>query len=113
MGKFFDELKEGLEEAVEYQKGKVTLRTTSVELPEPPAQYTAKDIKRIRARDQYSQGIFAMILNVSPKTVQAWEAGERNPSHAALRLLEIVDKGIYHPTFQSNKGHTKTKYAAS
>ncbi len=111
MSKFFDELKDGLEEALEYQKGKVTLRTTSVELPEPPAQYTAKDIKRIRAREQYSQGVFAMVLNVSPKTIQAWESGERSPSHAALRLLEIVDKGIYHPTFQGKASNTKAKYA--
>ena len=97
MGKFFDDLKEGLEEALEHEKGKITLRKKSVVLPKPPAQYTAKDIKRIRAREHYSQGVFAMILNVSTKTVRAWESGERVPSHAALRLLEIVDKGIYRP----------------
>lgn len=57
----------------------------------------AKDIKRIRASGHYSQGVFAKVLNVSVKTVQSWESGTRMPSHAALRLLEIVDKGIYRP----------------
>jgi len=98
MGKFFDDLKEGLEEAIEYEAGrKKTLRSKLIELPDPPAQYTAKDIQLIRQREHYSQGIFALILNVSVKTVQAWETGSRIPSHAALRLLEIVDKGIYKP----------------
>lgn len=98
MGKFFDDLKEGLEEAIAYEAGKKkTLRTKLIELPEPPEQYSAKDIRLIRKRYNYSQSIFAMILNVSKKTVQAWESGVRIPSHAALRLLEIIDKGIYKP----------------
>lgn len=97
MGKFFDDLQEGLE-AIAYEKGKKkTLRSRLVEIPEPPVQYKAKDIKRIRATCGQSQAIFARFLNVSIKTVQAWESGERHPSHAALRLLEIIDKGIYHP----------------
>lgn len=97
MGKFFDDLKEGLEEAIAYEKGKKTLRTRSIQLPNPPVRYKAKDIKKIRSKWQYSQGVFAVILNVSVKTVRSWESGERSPSHAALRLLEIVDHGIYHP----------------
>lgn len=98
MGKFFDDIKEGLEDAIEFEKGKRTLKTRLIELPKPPKPYTASDIKKIRNREHYSQGVFAKILNVSIKTVQSWEAGERVPSHAALRLLEIVDKGIYRPT---------------
>ncbi|MFA6492400.1 MAG: helix-turn-helix domain-containing protein [Candidatus Babeliales bacterium] len=46
---------------------------------------------------KYSQGAFAKVLNVSIKTVQSWESGVRVPSHSSLRLLEIVDKGIYRP----------------
>jgi hypothetical protein len=37
-----------------------------------------------------SQGVFARLLNVSVKTVQSWEQGERKPSHAALRLLQVL-----------------------
>jgi putative transcriptional regulator len=97
MSKFFDDLKSGLEEVVAYKKGKLTLRSEFIEIPEPPMEYTARDIKKIRAKARYSQGIFALVLNVSVKTVQSWESGERVPSHVALRLLEIIDKGIYRP----------------
>jgi putative transcriptional regulator len=38
-----------------------------------------------------SQGVFARTLNVSVKTVQSWEQGERKPSQAALRLLQLLD----------------------
>ncbi|MBS0655854.1 MAG: helix-turn-helix domain-containing protein [Verrucomicrobia bacterium] len=97
MGKFFDDIKAGLEEAIEFEKGKTTLRTRTVELPTPPEQYASGDVKRIREEKHLSQSIFAMWLNVSVKTVRSWESGERIPSHAALRLLELIDKGIYHP----------------
>ena len=97
MSKFFKQIKEGLEEALAHKKGKITLRTEIIEIPEPPEEYSAKEIKRIREKGRYSQGIFARVLNVSIKTIQAWESGERFPSHVALRLLEIVDKGIYRP----------------
>jgi putative transcriptional regulator len=97
MRKLFKELKEGLEDAIAYEQGKLDLRSKDIEIPDPPAEYTAKKIKKIRDKNRYSQGIFAKILNVSIKTVQSWESGQRVPSHAALRLLEIIDKGIYRP----------------
>ncbi|HSX04711.1 MAG TPA: XRE family transcriptional regulator [Rhabdochlamydiaceae bacterium] len=103
MSKFFEDLKEGLEEAIEYQKGKKTLRTKTIEIPKPAKEYTAKDIKKIRSKWDYSQGFFAKVLNVSLNTVQSWEAGVRHPNHAALRLLEIVDKGIYRPKIHTHK----------
>ena len=95
--KFFEDLKAGLEDAIAHEKGKLDLRSELIEIPEPPMQYKSKDIKGIREHNKYSQGVFAKILNVSVKTVQSWESGQRVPSHAALRLLEIVDKGIYRP----------------
>jgi putative transcriptional regulator len=97
MSKMFELLKEGLEGIIEHQKGKVELRKRVVEVPEPAIQYKAEDVKRIRKSLDYSQNYFALLLNVSKKTVQAWESGRRNPNHAALRLLEIVDKGYYRP----------------
>jgi putative transcriptional regulator len=47
---------------------------------------------RLRDRLNYSQSMFARVLNVSTKTVQAWEQGAREPSDAALKLLTIADK---------------------
>jgi putative transcriptional regulator len=98
MGKLYKDLKKGLKEIIAYKEGKITLKSEIIQIPEPPKEYSAKEIKRIRGN--YSQGIFAKILNVSLNTVQAWEAGNRNPNHAALRLLEIIDKGIYRPQIQ-------------
>jgi len=95
--KFFKGLKVGLEDVVAYKKGKLTLRSENIEIPVPPVEYKAKDIKRIRLNSKYSQGVFAKVLNVSIKTIQSWESGMRVPSHSTLRLLEIVDKGIYRP----------------
>src|ERR1700722_4717080 len=97
MSKLFKGLKKGLEEALAHSEGKITLKSEVIEIPEPPSDYNADDIRRIREKSHYSQGIFAKVLNVSVKTVQSWEAGTRVPSHAALRLLEIVDKGFYRP----------------
>ena len=97
MSKLFIKLKAGLEDAIAHSKGKLDLRTHDVVLPEPPAHYKAKEIKRIREDYKYSQSIFARVLNVSVKTIQSWETGKRVPSQAALRLLEIIDKGYYNP----------------
>jgi len=97
MSKMFKGLKKGLEEALAHTEGKITLKSEVIEIPEPPAEYSAGDIKKIRQKNHYSQGIFAKVLNVSIKTVQSWESGTRVPSHAALRLLEVVDKGFYRP----------------
>lgn len=95
--KFFKDLKKSLEEVLAYKQGKLKLHSIEIEIPEPPAEYKPKDIKKIRQKNHYSQSSLADVLNVSVRTVQSWESGKRVPSHAALRLLEIVDKGIYNP----------------
>jgi putative transcriptional regulator len=53
---------------------------------------SSAEIARVRKRLKYSQSIFARVLNVSTKTVQAWEQGARVPSEAALKLLTIAKK---------------------
>lgn len=95
MGKFFDDIKEGLEEAIAFEEGKTTLRTRFIELPEPPIKYTSEEIKKIREKRKLSQSIFALYLNVSVKTVRSWESGERVPSQCALRLLELIDEEVF------------------
>ena len=94
---FAEKLKQGLEEILQFEEGKKTLKTHIVDLPEPPIEYTSREIRKIREKGRYSQSIFALILNVSVRTVQSWEIGARNPTHSALRLLEIIDKGFYPP----------------
>src|ERR1700722_6550259 len=99
MSKMFNLLKEGLEEAIAYEKGLSKnvrikkIRIDTVETPKHPKEYRAEDIKQLRNKLNCSQNMFAAYLNVSLNTIQAWEQGIRSPNHAALRLLEIIEKG--------------------
>lgn len=86
----FDQMVEGLESSIQFSKGALSLRTTT--LPEPPPVPKPKEIVRLRERYNMSQSIFAAALNVAPKTVQAWEQGQRVPSHASARLLQIFER---------------------
>jgi putative transcriptional regulator len=71
----FERLQGALEEGVRFAKGELPLRTT--EVPDQPPAWHAQDIRSLRERLEMSQGIFAGLLNVSLKTVQGWEQGER------------------------------------
>lgn len=85
----FDELSASLRQALEHARGERSdLRTTI--LPAPPPAVSKKDIVEIRIQLGCSQSVFARVLNVSVKTVQAWEQGIREPSDAALKLLDIA-----------------------
>jgi putative transcriptional regulator len=89
----FRELELSLNQAVEYAQGERNdLRVTTLAAPPQPHPRTRKKIIAIRQRLNYSQSTFARALNVSLKTVQAWEQGTRKPSDAALKLLAIAEK---------------------
>ena len=88
---FFENLRSGLESAIEHAKGtRKDLRTTT--LPRPPKELSAKDIANLRARLNVSQAVFASYLNISTKTVQSWEQGHGKPNGASLKLLSIARK---------------------
>jgi putative transcriptional regulator len=87
--KLFEDLMAGAQEAIAWHKDKKFLTVRDVEL-RPPAPMGARQVTAIRAKLRVSQAAFARILNVSPKTVQAWEANTRRPSDAALKLLSIA-----------------------
>ena len=87
----FGELRESLTQALQHSRGERTdLRTTV--LPAPPPSLSKDEIVELRRKLQCSQSVFAHVLNVRVKTVQAWEQGLRMPSDAALRLLDIARK---------------------
>ena|ERR1700722_17249953 len=105
--RLFKNLKAGLEDVAARQRGELELYSETIVIPDPPEAYKPRQIKKIREANRYSQTIFAKILNVSVKTVQSWESGQRAPSHAALRLLEIVDKGFYRPQIVYSNSNRK------
>lgn len=84
----FAELVDSMNELLEQTRGKRSLRTTT--LLRPPAPFTSRAVKRVRAQLCASQAVFAGYLNVSSKLVQAWEAGRRRPEGPALVLLHIA-----------------------
>jgi len=85
----YESIMQGLNEAVDYQNGKISARTTKLTI-KPVATFNTNDIKRIRQKTGLSQVMFAGSLGVSPKTVEAWENGRNKPEGASRRLLEIV-----------------------
>jgi putative transcriptional regulator len=87
----FTELLASAEQALAYERGARTgYRVTRVTMPSPPQPMSSAEIAAVRKRLNYSQSVFARVLNVSTKTVQAWEQGARVPSDAALKLLTIA-----------------------
>jgi putative transcriptional regulator len=67
-------------------------RITQVEVP-PVQPMTASEILRLREQKLHmSRGALAKILNVPQPTLRAWEDGKRNPSGAAVRLLDLVNR---------------------
>ncbi|MBO6089189.1 MAG: helix-turn-helix domain-containing protein [Lachnospiraceae bacterium] len=92
MSKFFDDLKTGLEEAIEIEKGLKKGRSTTF-IFEPVKKYTNTEIKAIRNKAGMTQAAFASYLGVSVKTVEAWELGRTHPTGPAFRLINILDEG--------------------
>jgi len=68
---------------------KLTLRTFRVTRPAP--NFSPSQIVALREKSNWSRPVFARLLNVPDVTVRKWEAGERKPSGAALRLLQILE----------------------
>lgn len=89
----FGELQESLNQAVAYEQGaREGYRVTRRAVPPPPKQRSKAQIVKLRHALNCSQSGFARLLNVSTKTVQAWEQGTRKPSDAALKLLAVAEK---------------------
>lgn len=85
----FEELKQGLEEIIQHQQGKITLKTETLKRPEP-LHISADEVKAIRTRLNLSQAVFAQRLRTSIKTYQGWEQGKSTPNPQATLLLKLV-----------------------
>lgn len=92
MSSLFDDLKQGLEEAVAYEKGngKAGVKTYMIM---PIKRYSNKEIRDIRMRAGMTQSVFASYMGVSKKTIEAWECGRTHPTGPVFRLLDILSRG--------------------
>jgi putative transcriptional regulator len=84
-----ERLKTGLEEGIRHAQGEITLKSTTLEMPDRPPDVGARELTALRSESGMSQAVFARMLNVSTTTVQSWEQGDRKPSQAALRLIQV------------------------
>ena len=57
----------------------------------PRPDYSAPEVRRIRAATRMSQPVFARLLGVDKSAVAQWERGAKRPSGPVLRLLEVLD----------------------
>lgn len=61
----------------------------------PVRSFTAEEIRVLREREQVSQTVFALYLNVSKDSVSQWERGDKRPAGPACKLLSLIaEKGL-------------------
>ena len=92
MSSLFDDLREGLQEAIDYERGTGKAKRT-VFMITPVNKYSNEQIKSIRNKSGMTRAVFANYMGVSKKTVEAWELGRTHPTGPACRLLDILDQG--------------------
>ena len=51
---------------------------------------SAEDIKAIRKKQGFTQAVFAAVIGVSTKTVEAWETGTNQPIGPARRMISLI-----------------------
>jgi putative transcriptional regulator len=78
------EIVEGIKEIKRFKKGEISLNTRSFNEPSPA--------KTIRKKLKLSQSAFAGLMGVSPRTIQDWEQGRREPQGPAKSLLRIAEQ---------------------
>ncbi len=96
----FEEIKTGLNEAIEYEKGNLKANSKILSIT-PLEEFSASEIKEIRKSTGLTQVLFANYLGVSLKTVEAWESGRNKPNGSACRMLSITKSN---PKFPKTSG---------
>jgi putative transcriptional regulator len=84
------ETMEGLYEAELIDKK--TMRDFDTSCLAPITPITGSEIKELRERENVSQSIFAIYLNVSKNLISDWERDIKKPGGPALKLLAIVQR---------------------
>ena len=83
---FFTGLKEGLTEALAYEKGKASSETFARKSSLPKV-----DVVKVRNSLNMTQRTFAALLGVSCRTVESWECGKSNPTPTAKKLIYLIE----------------------
>lgn len=84
MSKAFDSIKQSLDEALAFSKGKTSKAVVH--------KFSPVDVKNLRHNIGMSQNEFASAFGISVSTLRHWERGDRTPQGPALVLLNVVSK---------------------
>ncbi len=84
---FFSGIKDGLEGALAYKKGKASNETIVRKRSLPDV-----NVKAERESLDMTQKAFANVLGVSKRTVEAWETGRSTPSPTAKNLIYLISQ---------------------
>lgn len=84
---FFSGVMEGLEEALAYSKGKAAAETFTRKRSLPSI-----NVNDLRKSLGMTQKLFASMLGVSCRTVEAWEAGKTTPTPTAKKLMYLIQE---------------------
>ena len=55
-------------------------------------EYSPEKIAKIRKKFKLSQAALASVFNISTSTVQKWEQGNKKPTGASRKLLDIMER---------------------
>ncbi len=84
MNTAFEEIREGLEAAIEHAKGnksKIVLHKSHT-----------VDVKNLRNKMHMTQQEFCAMFGIAIGTLRHWEQGDRVPKGPALVLLNVIEK---------------------
>lgn len=91
---FAREIADGLLDGLKTVQGKQSgARESVLEIPDPPPTYDPAHIRKLRQRLGMTQSVFARFMNVSVRSIEAWESGEKSPGPSSRRLLQIAQDG--------------------
>lgn len=88
----FEDLRTGLQQAIDFEKNNAPARKTTYVIS-PVKEYSCAEIKDIRNNAGMTQTVFANFMGVSKKTVEAWECGRTHPTGPAFRLMNLLYNG--------------------
>ena len=81
----FERLQKGMEQAIRHSRGEIALKTTAIELPDPPPTLRAEEVVRLRLDHAMSQAVLLACSTSRPKSCRA---GSRAPAGRRGRLFD-------------------------
>jgi len=89
MTSLFEDLQEGMLQAIDYAKGNGPAKVVTYRI-DPVNELNKDQIRKVRMDAKMTQSVFASYLGVSVKTVEAWECGRTHPTGPAYRLMSLL-----------------------